>query len=170
MLIPSKVLEAREYYRMVTSVFLHADIAHLFNNMLLLGVAGDLLERRIGHIRFLILYLLSALTGNVVFLALEQGLGESVPTLGASGGVFGLFGALLVLVILHRGRFQGISLGRMLFMLVYAFAVGFMDPRINQAAHIGGFAAGIMLMLILGVPGVKQLETEAWVDNDHGNP
>ncbi|MBQ9436722.1 MAG: rhomboid family intramembrane serine protease [Lachnospiraceae bacterium] len=166
MLYPSAVLQGHRFYQLFSSMFLHAGIGHLVNNMLLLAVGGELVERTIGPYRYLSLYLLSGLAGNIAYLCYEMLRRESIPSLGASGAIFGLLGALLILVVLNKGRFQGISLRRMLFMLAYSFISGTVNPNVNQLAHIGGFLAGALLM---GVMQVKNLSQEANPYDHWGN-
>ena len=132
-----------EGYRMLTSMFLHSDVHHLFGNMLLLFAAGDLVERYTGHIRLAVCYLVSGLAGNLADLCYELRIGESVESLGASGAVFGIIGAMLVLTILHRGRLEGVTVGRMAVVLLYLFYSGLVGWNVNNYAHIGGFIAGV---------------------------
>ena len=91
------------FYRLITAAFLHADVEHLLNNMLLLYCCGDVVERCLGKVRFLILYFGSAIFGNLLSAAYELSTGSFYESIGASGAVFGLTGALLFLVIVKKG-------------------------------------------------------------------
>lgn len=143
---------AGQYYRLVTSMFLHVEIAHLFNNMLLLYFAGEMVENKIGHWKYLTVCLGAGLVGNLAsdFLAVRSG--SASMSFGASGVVFGIFGAMLWLVILHRGKWQQVTLPRILFMLIYAVYSGFASAHVDNAAHIGGLAGGFVLALLLCRP------------------
>ena len=94
------ILEQGEYIRLLWAMFLHADIAHLSNNMIVLFFLGSVLEKETGHLPFLIIYFLSGLGGNIVSLAVKVMQNSEVMSIGASGAVFGLDGLLLTLVIL----------------------------------------------------------------------
>lgn len=141
----------REWYRLVTSVFLHADAEHLANNMILLYFAGDIVERSLGRVRFCILYLAAAVSGNLLSAAYEMSTGGFYDSIGASGAVFGMTGALLFLVILKRGKAAEITLQRMLIALALSFYAGFNNPSVNNAAHLGGLVTGFILAFVLGI-------------------
>ena len=145
--VPS-VLEDLEIYRLLTSAFLHFSFLHLFNNMLLLFFMGDVLEDAVGGIRFLIVYLLSGIAGNLITLLLEVHTGEYSLSAGASGAVFGVLGALLCLLILNRGRVSYLTGGRIAFFVLYSLFTGFTSSGVNNAAHVGGLLAGFVLALI----------------------
>ena len=146
--LPS-VLENHEYYRLLTPVFLHFSFSHLFNNMLLLFFMGDVLEDEIGRIRFLLIYLLTGIAGNVITLVLQMRTGEYSLSAGASGAVFGVLGALLCLLILNRGQVSYLTGGRMIFFVLYSLYTGFTSSGVNNAAHVGGLLAGFILMFFL---------------------
>lgn len=133
-----------EWYRMVTSMFLHADISHIVSNMLLLYYIGNIVERQIGHLPYLVLYFLSGLTGNVFSAGYELLSGEFVSTLGASGAVFGVEGALLMLALVHKGRITDMTTGRIAFAITFSLYCGFTSSYVNNAAHIGGVLAGFL--------------------------
>ena len=113
------------FYRLITAAFLHADVEHLLNNMLLLYCCGDVVERCLGKVRFLILYFGSAIFGNLLSAAYELSTGSFYESIGASGAVFGLTGALLFLVIVKKGAAAGISLKRAVFAVVLSLYAGF---------------------------------------------
>lgn len=123
-----------DYYRLITAAFLHAGLLHLALNMTALAVLGPPLEDALGRARFLALYLLSALGGSVAafLLAAPNQLG-----VGASGAIFGLFGAYYV-VVRRLGGDTGAIMGLLAVNLVITFAVPFIDWR----AHLGGLVTG----------------------------
>ena len=123
-----------EYYRLLTATFLHAGVLHLALNMLALSVLGPPLEQALGRSRFLALYLLAALGGSVTAFVLAEGFTLSV---GASGAIFGLFGAYYVVVRRMGGSTSSI-VGLLAVNLVITFALPFIDWR----AHLGGLVTG----------------------------
>lgn len=139
------------FYRLVTAAFLHTDIEHLLNNMLLLYCCGDIVERCLGKIRFLLLYFGAAVCGNLLSAAFELSTGGFYDSIGASGAVFGLTGALLFLVIMRRGAAAQISLGRAVFAVFLSLYAGFGSAYVNNAAHVGGLLSGFILGSLLSI-------------------
>lgn len=143
------VIEYKEYYRLITSMFLHFDITHLMNNMVTLGVVGMNVEPIVGKVRFLIVYFLSGICGNVVSLYYEKWTVDYAVSAGASGAVFGLTGALLALVILNRGRIGTITKQGMLFMIAVNIYLGLVGEGVNNLAHIGGLLGGMIVTFLI---------------------
>jgi membrane associated rhomboid family serine protease len=131
-----------EWYRLVTSGFLHAGIIHLGFNMLLLFFLGRLLEPALGTPRFLVLYFASLLAGAFGALLVEP---ETV-TVGASGAVYGLAGATFVIA---RGRGMEALAGQIGFLIVFNLIFSFVVPRISVGGHIGGLIGGILCALVI---------------------
>jgi membrane associated rhomboid family serine protease len=124
------------YWRLVTSAFLHAGLLHIAFNMYALYLFGPMLERLLGSLRFLALYLVCAVSGSVMAYWFS---GPLTPTLGASGAVFGLFGAALVLLY-QRG--QDVSF--LLILLVFNVVLSF-RPGVSWQGHFGGLLAGLLI-------------------------
>lgn len=143
-------IEKGEWYRLITSMFLHGDLDHYFSNMLLLYFMGEMLERRVGWIKYLFVYLASGLAGSLVSCLNEYISGSYYITFGASGAVFGIMGMLLYVVI-RRGETVRISLPSMLFMVGYCIYSSFVSEHVNGAAHLGGLLGGMILMFVLGL-------------------
>lgn len=150
------VITEKEYYRVITSMFMHSDFSHVFNNMLVLFFVGDNLERAAGKIRYLILYfgtgILAGITSISYNMWKESGqylIGESVFSIGASGAIFGVVGAMLYIVAINRGRLEDISTRQMVLFVIFSLYGGFANTQIDQAAHVGGFLAGILLAAIV---------------------
>lgn len=140
------IIERQEYYRVLTSVFLHANPQHIFGNMIFLAALGDMLERSIGHGRFGMIYMLSGIGGNLASMLYELMRGQYYHTIGASGAVFGLIGALLLLLVRNNGVYAQVSMRRMVLALIYLFYSGMQSDTTNNAAHIGGLLTGFVLM------------------------
>ncbi|NOZ06520.1 MAG: rhomboid family intramembrane serine protease [Chloroflexi bacterium] len=132
-----------QYWRLLTSIFLHAGIAHLGFNMYALYVLGLEVERLYGHKRFLVLYFMAGLFGSV--LSFNFGARISV---GASGAIFGLAAALMAFFARHRemfGRHGRQQLLNIAFIIAINLFIGFSLPGIDNLGHLGGLAAGLVL-------------------------
>ncbi len=138
------VLRDHEYYRAITSVFLHMRISHIFNNMLTLLLLGNLLETEVGHIPFGIIYLLSGIAGSVASLYYKMINAVPAGSLGASGAIFGLDGLLLAMVILAGDRLRHISINRVAIMIILSVYSGYVGANIDNAAHVGGLMGGFV--------------------------
>ncbi len=140
-----------EPWRLVTAAFLHSPSSplHILFNMYALWVTGPYLEQLFGRVRFVALYLISAVGGSIGYLLLagtelERGSGWLTPTVGASGAVFGLFGAFFVVQRrLNRDATQVVVL------IAINFAFGLFLPNIAWQAHLGGLVAGIAAAAVL---------------------
>jgi membrane associated rhomboid family serine protease len=130
-----------EWWRLLTSAFLHGSPIHLLFNMLMLWWFGGPLESMLGRGRFVGLYLVSALAGSAGALLLSP----RALTVGASGAVFGILGAGLVLERRRVYVFGGGALAVVLFNLVFSFLV----PNVSIGGHLGGLAGGVLAMLAL---------------------
>ena len=139
------VLIGREYGRIILAMFLHADLNHLFNNMIIVLFMGNVLEKAVGHFIFAGIYLLSGICGNVCSLIYKLSVDRMSMSIGASGAVFGMDGLLLALVLFAGRRTSGITPFRVLFMVGLSLYNGFMSRNIDNAAHVGGLLAGFLL-------------------------
>ena len=145
----SRIMVDFEFYRLFTAAFLHFGIEHLTANMLALWVFGERVERALGKGRFLLLYIVSALAGNGISLLISFLSRADVVSAGASGAVFGVIGALFSIVIKNRGRYADLTGGRAVILLLYSIFSGFSSEGTDNAAHIGGLAAGLLLGFLL---------------------
>ena len=139
-----------EWWRLVTATFLHSGILHLVMNMAGLFGMGQMVERIYGHRLFALIYLGAGLLGSAASLHFSA---QKAVSVGASGAVFGVAGALLIAVSHHRKQLprmfgkqmvSGISI-----FILYSLAQGLLTPGIDNAAHAGGLLAGMALALIL---------------------
>ena len=138
-----------EYYRLFTSMFLHFGYDHLFNNMVVLVAMGWNLELEIGKIKFLIVYFVSGLAGNILSAWWDILTGSMAVSAGASGAIFGIIGALLWIVMIHKGRYESLTGKGLLFMIVISLYYGITSVDVDNWAHIGGLAMGFVLAIIL---------------------
>ena len=155
----SALFLGNEWYRLITSMFLHADMNHLVSNMLVLFFAGGDVEKRTGTFSFVILYLLTGLCGNLLSVLNSVRLSERHLSLGASGAVFGMLGALAVFTFLNRKNLQRGSLMRLGFGIALSLYAGSVNPAVDQTAHIGGFISGIIYAAAVSlIPGKSSLQ------------
>jgi rhomboid protease GluP len=163
------VKEEKEYYRILTSMFMHADWNHLFNNMIVLLFVGDNLERAAGKFKYLFLYFGSGILAGITSISYNMwkdyaqfSYEYSAFSIGASGAIFGVVGAVLYIVIVNKGRLEDINSRQMILFVVFSLYGGISNARIDQAAHVGGFLAGIILAAILyRRPRRKSVATES---------
>ena len=165
MFVPA-ILYDQEYYRMFTSMFMHFGFEHLLNNMVSLLIIGKYVEPLVGKVKFLLIYLLSGIGGNVLSFFLETYTMDYAVSAGASGAVFGLTGSLLCLVLLNRGRIGTITKQGMIFMVVLSLYNGFSSPGVDNAAHVGGLVAGFLLTGILCWNFYRKRRAEAYFGDD----
>lgn len=141
------VLAKGEYWRFVAAGFLHANPAHLLTNMICLGLWGGHLERRVGPAIFLLIYAAALVGGNVASLFLHHGPFLSV---GASGAVAGVLGALFCLWVLGKSELTaGFFIGNIGLNVALSFGAG----GIDWATHLGGFTAGLLAAAALDLTG-----------------
>ncbi len=132
-----------EIYRLFTSTFLHSGGTHIVMNMLSLYIVGKMVEKLFSKVAYLSIYFMSAFFGAFVSIYMHLD-GVAV---GASGAIFGLFGALAGFVFVHKDRLGGQFKAFMKdfgFLLLINLVIGFVFPNIDVSAHVGGLVAGIL--------------------------
>ena len=132
-----------EYWRLVTANFVHIGLVHLAMNAYALYLFGLQVERRLGRLRFIVLYLLAGLGGTTLSY-----IGSSALSAGASGAIFGLIGAITIYYATYREAFgaQGRrQLSSLLLVTGYNLVWGLMNPQIDNLGHVGGLAVGLLL-------------------------
>ena len=135
------IVTGDEWYRLLTSAFLHGSFLHIAFNMYVLFALGPTLERILGHVRFTALYLLSAVGGAVASFFFSD---ITTVSVGASGAIFGLMGALVV-----AGRRLRYDVTQVLVLLGINVVIGFLAPGIDWRAHLGGLVTGAVVAAIL---------------------
>lgn len=135
-----------QLWRLFTSMFLHFGITHLTSNMIVLLALGEKLEKMLGHVRYLVLYLLGGIFGNVCRVITDAASGSGRVSAGASGAVFALLGAIVILYLFRRDIFR-IPVSRVIFGLALALLPGVYSEGIDLVAHVGGLVSGALLML-----------------------
>jgi rhomboid protease GluP len=145
-----------QWWRLGSAMFLHFGLLHIVMNLWALWDSGQLVERMYGHLRFAAIYFGSGLCGNLLSLVMQ---GNEAISGGASGAIFGIYGALLVYLWRERARLEPGEF-RWLFRAASAFtlvsiSLGLLVPGIDNSAHIGGLLAGALLGLGLGRPAAE---------------
>lgn len=141
-----ELVKSGEYYRLITSAFNHVGIFHLLFNSYALYVVGSQLEGFVGKVKYIIIYLSSAILGNLLSMAFVSGWSA-----GASGAIFGLLGAVVYFGLHYRVYLGTVIKSQILPLIVLNLVIGFLSPEINNAAHIGGLIGGFVTLQALGV-------------------
>jgi rhomboid protease GluP len=134
---------AGEYWRLESATWLHGGVNHLISNAIALFILGMLCEHAFGPAQYFILYVVSGLGGSVLSLLISEG-----PSVGASGAIFGLQGAAIVLFRQHRDRLlmRDRRIGAVLLgWALYSIVTGLTSPFIDNGAHIGGAITGALV-------------------------
>lgn len=146
-----ELIQQGEIYRLFTSMFLHANFVHLFFNMYALYIIGPEIEKYYGKLKFLIIYLVSGIFGSIFSALFNNGF-----SIGASGAIFGLFGALTYFGYNYRATLDGFLKSQIIPLLVVNLAVGLIFENIDLAAHIGGLLSGIFISVAVGLKEQKK--------------
>jgi membrane associated rhomboid family serine protease len=136
------------YFRLLTAAFLHASILHILFNMYALALFGPMLEQALGYVRFIALYFTTAIASSVTVYWLSP---VDQPTLGASGAIFGLFGASFA-VLLKRGA----DVTPLVVLLAVNLFITFAVPNISWQGHLGGLVCGFVLGVLFAYAPRKQ--------------
>ena len=153
------IVQDGKYYLLITSMFLHFGLSHLFNNMVVLIFMGDILEKKLGKIRYLLIYFGGGIAGNCLSVYMDIKRAEFPVSAGASGAIFAVMGAILWLVIKNKGKLDDISGRKFVLMIVLSVFQGYTSMGVDNSAHIGGLIMGFLLCMILSI-GVKQSEDD----------
>lgn len=152
------VVAGHQWWRLFTAQFLHIGVLHLVSNAVIIYYMGQYMEPMLGHIRFLVVYLLSGIGGNLLSLAFST---DSAISAGASTALFGLFGAMTAIGLRNMKNPLISFLGRQAFVLaVINIALDIFAPNIDIQGHIGGFVAGFLLAIAVGDKTMKKYNTK----------
>lgn len=140
------LIKAGQYYRIITGVFLHGGILHLAFNCYALYVIGSQLESYLGKVRYLIIYLFSAVTASLFSMIFN-----SNPSIGASGAIFGLMGALVYFGYHYRVYLGNVLKSQIIPLILFNLLIGALSTGIDNFAHIGGLIGGLLITSALGI-------------------
>ena len=138
-----------EYYRLLTGAFIHANILHLGCNCYALYVLGTQVESYLGKIKYVIIYILSALSASLFSMIFAK----NTASIGASGAIFGIMGALLCFGYYYRVYLGNVLKSQLIPLIIFNLLLGFTLSGIDNFAHIGGLLGGIGVTMALGVDG-----------------
>lgn len=155
---PPYITENGEYWRLLTATFMHFGFQHLLNNMVMLGSAGHILERALGKIKFLILYLVAGIGGCALSLGQMLHSGEYAVAAGASGSIFGIIGALAWILILHKGKYETLTGKGMVMMIILSLYYGASTGDVDNWGHIGGLIMGFVMSIIFYRRNTKEID------------
>lgn len=137
------VLLLDEYWRLFTPIFLHADLSHVAFNTFSLILFGPALEKMIGKFKFISIYLITGIIGNVGTFIVD--IHSYIPHLGASGAIYGLFGVYIYMVLFRKDLISKADSQIIVTILVLGLVMTFIRPNINISAHLFGFLGGIII-------------------------
>ena len=140
-----------EYFRLLTCAFLHIGIVHLLFNMYALYVIGPQVESFFGKFKFILIYLLSAISASTLSLIFN----DNVISAGASGAIFGLLGALLYFGYYYRVYLGNVLKSQIIPIILINLLFGFVVSGVDNAAHVGGLIGGVLTSMALGAPDKK---------------
>ena len=135
-----------QYYRLFTGAFIHANILHLAFNCYALYIIGTQLESFLGKFRYTIIYFFSILTSSLLSITFSHS-----PSVGASGAIFGLMGALVYFGYHYRVYLGNVVKSQIIPLIVLNLVIGFITPGIDNFAHIGGLIGGTLISMGLGI-------------------
>lgn len=135
-----------QHYRLWSSMFLHASLTHILGNMSSLIFVGNTLEDLIGHVRYLLVYILSGVGSAYLSLLF---LNPNTVSVGASGAVFGIIGCLLIVTMFRYSNWKNGVVSALLYTILINLGISIIDPSINLYAHLGGLITGIVCGIII---------------------
>ena len=145
-LVPILVTQFSQWYRIVSTMFFHTDLLHLASNMLVLYILGTALERTLGPWRYGLLYFISGLGSSLAVTFLTNPL---TYTIGASGAIYGVMGALLYITFVRPTWFSFQSVKTIRTLMVINIIITFIFPNISVVGHLGGLGVGVLLCVLL---------------------
>ena len=141
-------LRSGKYYTLITSMFLHADIIHIAFNMYALYILGPQVEKYYGKCKFLLIYFLSGILGNIFSCVFMD---SNVFSIGASGAIFGLLGSIAYFTYYYRATLQGLLRSQVIPVILLNLVIGLLIPGIDVSAHLGGLIGGVLISMAIGI-------------------
>lgn len=144
--VNASLIRSGQYYRILTGIFLHGSILHLLFNCYALFVIGSQVENFMGKFKYLIIYLFSGICGSIFSMIFS-----SYPSIGASGAIFGLMGALVYFGYHYRVYLGNVVKSQIIPLILLNLCIGFLSSGIDNFAHIGGLIGGSLISIAVGV-------------------
>ncbi len=143
------ILENNEYYRILTSNYLHMGATHLFFNCFSLYIFGSRLEKYISRVQFFMIYTGAGLMGSLLSLVSHLVFENNAISVGASGAIYGLIGCIIVCSKLTGKEIEDLNAYMMGIFFILGIAFSTISPNVDTSAHLGGFLGGLLLTIIL---------------------
>ena len=140
-------IRAGQYYRLLTGIFLHGSILHLFFNCYSLKIIGSQIESFLGKVKYFVIYIFSGLMGSLFSITFSGNVGS----IGASGAIFGLMGALVYFGYYYRVYLGNVVKTQIIPLIILNLSLGFLMSGVDNFAHIGGLIGGALITRALGV-------------------
>ena len=140
-------VRAGQYYRLLTGIFLHGSILHLFFNCYSLKIIGSQIESFLGKVKYFVIYIFSGLMGSLFSITFSGNVGS----IGASGAIFGLMGALVYFGYYYRVYLCNVVKTQIIPLIILNLSLGFLMSGVDNFAHIGGLIGGALITRALGV-------------------
>ncbi len=137
-----------QWWRIISAMFLHGNFAHLASNMFALFALGTMAERMLGRWRYAVTYFFAGISGNLLTLLWDSATQRYYYTVGASGAILGILGAILAVSINKKDGIPGMNVKRVVFACILMLIPS--ASNISMTAHIGGFAGGFAVMYLIG--------------------
>ena len=149
-----------QYYRIFSSIFIHAGILHLLCNMYSLFIIGSQVESFLGKKKFIFIYLISGIIGNLMSMIFNSGY-----SVGASGAIFGLMGSLVYFGYHYRLYLSSVIKSQIIPLIIFNLLLGFMISGVDNFAHIGGLIGGYLATMAFGASdkATKQEKVNGWI-------
>ncbi len=156
------LVQSGEVWRIISAAFLHVSLIHLLVNMYSLVIIGTQVETFIGKLKFLFIYLISAIVGSLLSLIFNE---VNIVSVGASGAIFGLMGALLYFGYHYRLYLSEAIKNQIIPVIVLNLILGFMVSGVDNAAHIGGLIGGYLASMAIGIENKSKLrdKVNGWI-------
>lgn len=145
-LVPDKVISDGEYYRLFTLTILHGSVLHFLSNSFFLYYIGSYFEKLMGTFKYIFIYLASSLGSSLLITWLGE---PTTVTIGASGALFGVLGALLVLTYIKKSWFHPVFINSIRTITIVNIVFTFLIPNISIYGHLGGFITGGLLIYFI---------------------
>ncbi len=143
-LVPVSITGTPEFLRIISGMFLHGSIFHFLSNMFVLYILGTAIEKSLGPTRFFLLYMLSGIGSGLAVMYFSNSM-----TVGASGAIWGIIGALLIITFVRPHWFTPRSVQSIRSLMILNLVITFLIPNVSIAGHIGGLVTGALLILLL---------------------
>ena len=143
------VFKGHQYWRLLTSAFMHFGFSHILGNMVVLAFIGDNLERALGRWKYILFYLVCAVGSGLCSCGVAMLLHRNSVSAGASGAIFGVAGGILYVLLMNHGRLEDLSVLQIGVFIIYTFYRGLISSSVDNIAHLSGAVIGFLMAMLL---------------------